>query len=349
MVRLKDIAQYAGVSVMTVSKALRNEPDVSAATKARIKQLAQQMGYVPDSTAQGLRTRTTKLFGLVIPSITNPIFARIVFAIEERAHELGYDILLAHTHNLPAREETCIRRLMSRRVDGFFISPVYRFEADARIYVELAARKTPTVLLGSPAPFCKSFPSVEIEELTASENATQHLLKLGHKRIAYFTGPQSAPWAHERFEGYRRALREAGLDVDDRLVFQAGSTIEDGTKAALQMLNESCNATAVQAVNDLVAIGCAEALMSQGLRIPEDFSLVGFGNVLTAEYFRVPLTTVRQPKFRLAMAAMDMMTSLLRGQPVETKRLSAELIERKSTAPPKTAAHAAAAEPKSQE
>ena len=87
--------------------------------------------------------------------------------------------------------------------------------------------------------------------------------------------------------------------MDDRLVFQAGSTIEDGTKAALQMLNESCNATAVQAVNDLVAIGCAETLLSQGLRIPEDISVVGFGNVMAAEYFRVPLTTIRQPKFRL--------------------------------------------------
>jgi DNA-binding LacI/PurR family transcriptional regulator len=342
MVRLKDIAQYAGVSVMTVSKALRNEPDVSAATKARIKQLALQMGYVPDSTAQGLRNRTTRLFGLVIPSITNPIYARIVFAIEERAHELGYDILLAHSHNIPAREETCIRRLMSRRVDGFFISPVYRFEAEAQIYVELAARKIPTILLGPPAPFCKSFPSVGTDELAASETVTQHLLKLGHKRIAYFTGPPAAPWAHERFEGYRHALRASNLDVDDRLVFQAGSTIEDGTKAALQMLNESCDATAVQAVNDLVAIGCAETLFSQGLRVPEDISIVGFGNVMTAEYFRVPLTTVRQPKFRLAIAAMDLMTSLLRGQRVETKRLSAELIERKSTAPPKPAAPATA-------
>src|SRR5271170_8288278 len=120
MVRLKDIAQLTGVSVMTVSKALRDEPDVSAETKARIKSLAQQMGYVPDSSAQGLRTKTTKLFGLVIPSITNPIYARIVFAIEERAHELGYDTLIAHTHNKPEREEICIRRLLSRRVDGLF-------------------------------------------------------------------------------------------------------------------------------------------------------------------------------------------------------------------------------------
>jgi len=336
MVRLKDIARHAGVSVMTVSKALRDEPDVSAATKLRIKSLAQQMGYVPDSSAQGLRTRKTKLFGLVIPSSTNPIFTRIVYAIEDRAHELGYDILITHTHNMPDREEVCIRRLLSRRVDGLFISPVYRYEAEARIYQEVLARKIPTVLIGPPAPFCKSFVSVETEEQVASYTATQHLLKLGHKRIAYLTGPPTAPWAHERFEGYRRALREAGLDPDDKLVFAAGNTIEDGTKAALQMFNESCNATAVQTVNDLVAIGCAEALFTQGLRIPEDISLVGFGNITTAQYFRVPLTTIRQPKFRLGMAAMDAMINLLRGQPVETKRLSAELVERSSTAAPKS-------------
>jgi LacI family transcriptional regulator len=336
MVRLKDIAKQIGVSVMTVSKALRDAPDVSAATKAKIKSLAAQMGYVPDSSAQGLRTKTTKLFGLVIPSITNPIYARIVFAIEERAHDLGYDVLLAHSLNKPEREEVCIRHFLSRRVDGLFISPVYRFEAEARIYQEILARSTPTVLLGPPAPFCKNFPGVEIEELVASYNVTQHLLKLGHKRIAYLTGPQVAPWAHERFNGYRRALREAGLDVDDKLVFQSGSTIEDGTKAALQMLNEGCNATAVQAVSDLVAIGCADALLSQGLKIPEDISIVGFGNILTSEHFRVPLTTVRQPKFRLGVAAVEMMMSLIRGEIVQSKRLPAELLERKSSAPPKT-------------
>ena len=137
MVRLKDIAQVVGVSVMTVSKALRDEPDVSAATKARIKALAQQMGYVPDSSAQGLRTKTTKLLGLVIPATTNPIYARMVFAIEERAHELGYDVLLAQTENKPEREDACLRRLLSRRVDGLFITPVYRFEAEARLSVIL--------------------------------------------------------------------------------------------------------------------------------------------------------------------------------------------------------------------
>jgi DNA-binding LacI/PurR family transcriptional regulator len=335
MVRLKDLAQQIGVSVMTVSKALRDAPDVSAATKARIKALARQMGYVPDSSAQGLRTRTTKFFGLIIPSITNPIYARIIMAIEERAHDLGYDILFAHSLNTPEREELCLRRFLSRRVDGLFISPVYRFEAEARIYQEILASKIPTVLLGPPAAFCKSFVSVEIEEQLASYAATQHLISLGHKRIAYLTGPPVAPWAHERFEGYRRALREAGMELDDKLVFQSGSTIEDGTNAALQMLNEGCQATAVQAVSDLVAIGCANALLSQGLKIPQDISIVGFGNILAAEYFQVPLTTVRQPKHRLGVAAVETMMALIRGEKVQPRRLPAELVHRKSSAPPK--------------
>jgi LacI family transcriptional regulator len=335
MVRLKDIAQLAGVSVMTVSKALRDAPDVSAATKAKIKALAAQMGYVPDSSAQGLRTKTTKLFGLVIPATTNPIYARMVYAIEERAYELGYDVLIAQTLNKPEREDVCLRRLLSRRVDGLFITPVYRFEAEARIYQEIVVRKVPSVLLGSPAPFCKNFISMEVEEVAASHNITKHLLDLGHKKIAYLSGPPAAPWAHERFEGYRRAYREAGVEVDDKLVFAAGSTLEDGAKAALQMLNEGCHPTAVQAVSDLVAIGCAESLLQQGLKIPGDISIAGYGNILAAEFYRVPLTTVSQPKYRLGIAAMETMMNLIRGEKAASRRLPAELVLRQSTAAPK--------------
>jgi LacI family transcriptional regulator len=203
--------------------------------------------------------------------------------------------------------------------------------AEAPIYQELAACRIPTVVLGHAAPFCNQFVNVETDDLLASYAATQHLLKLGHKRIAFFAGPLATPWTQERFEGYRRALREAGLDVDDRLVFQAGRTIEDGAKAALQMINESADATAVQAVNDVVAVGCAETLLSHGLKIPEDISVAGFGNILLGAHFRVPLTTTRQPKFRLGSAAVDAMQQLLRGQRPEPRRLPAELIVRAST------------------
>ena len=237
MIRLKDIAAKAGVSMMTVSKALRDQKDVSARTKTRIKLIALQMGYVPNSMAQGLRTQTTKLFGLIIPTITNPAYARIVLALEERAHELGYEILLAHTHGAIEREESCLLRLLSRRIEGLFISPVYRLPTEARAYQEIFARGLPTVILGPLAPFCNQFANVEGDDLIGSYRITQHLLQLGHKNIAFLAGPAAAPWSHERYEGYRRALREAQLEVDDRLVFQAGNTIEDGSKAALRKFN----------------------------------------------------------------------------------------------------------------
>ncbi len=331
MVRLKDIAERAGVSIMTVSKALRDEPDVSADTKTRIKLLAQQLGYVPDSSAQGLRTRTTKLFGLLLPSLANPIYARVLLGVQERAHELGYDLLLAYTHNIPEREEACIRRFLSRRVDGLFVAPVYRMSTEARIYQELLTRKVPTVILGHTAPFCAGFASVETDDLLAGYAVAHHLLGLGHRRIAYLAGPLGAPWNQERFEGYRRALWEEGLELDDRLVFQAGRTIDDGVKAAEQMLHEGADATAIQAVNDLVAIGCAEVLLKQQLQVPRDISLAGFGNTTISQFYRVPLTTVSQPKHRLALAGVDLMLQLMRGHRPEARRLPAELVVRASS------------------
>ena len=336
MVRLKDIAAQAGVSVMTVSKVMRNAPDISAATKLRVRALAEQMGYTPNSVAQGLRNKTTKLFGLVISAVTNPVFARVVMAIEEQAFQLGYDVILAQSLNQPEREQAVIRRLLSRRVDGLFITPVYRLDQTASIYDELTKCGTPTVLLGHRADFCSTFVNVETDDIAASFAATQHLLGLGHKRIAYLAGPNAAPSSVERLEGYRRALREAGIEIDDKLIFHAGSTIEEGERAALQMLNESPGATAIQAVNDLVAIGAANVFLGQGLKIPDDLSLVGFGNVLVSEHFRVPLTTIRQPKLRLGAAAMDSMLKLMGGTRPPTKRLTGDLVIRQSSAAPTT-------------
>lgn len=334
MIRLKDIAASGGVSVMTVSKVLRDAPDISAATKVRIKELAKQMGYVPDSMAQGLRNKTTKLFGLIIASSTNPVFARTVSAIEDHAHQLGYDVILCHTLNNPEKEEQAIRRLLSRRVDGIFLCPVYRMSSTAPIYEELKKRQTPTVIMGHLASFCSQFINVETDDLFSSSNATRHLINLGHRRIAFFKGQISSPSAQERFEGYRRALREAQIEFDDKLVFNAGNTIEEGSKAALQFLDEMPNATAIQAFNDLVAIGACEVFIKQGLKIPTDLSIVGFGNILLSEYYRVPLTTVRQPKARLGTAAIEVMMKLLNNEPVEHKRIPAELVTRESTAPP---------------
>ena len=318
---------------MTVSKVMRDAPDISAATKARIRKLAEEMGYVPDSLAQSLRTRRTRLLGLVIPAITNPIFARTALAIEDLAREYGYDLILSHTHNLVDREESCVLRLLSRRVDGLFISPVYRLGPTASIYEEIQKNRTPTVILGQRAPFCSQFPNVAVDDLPASYSVTKHLLEWGHRNIAFLAGPAAAPWAQERLEGYRRALREADLALEDRLIFSAHSSIEDGEKAALQMLQECDGVTAVQAAHDLPAIGAANVFLSQGLKIPQDISIAGFGNILISENFKVPLTTIRQPKFRLGVIAMESMQKLLRGERPEDKRLSAPIVIRASTGP----------------
>ena len=338
MVRLKEIAEAAGVSTMTVSKALRDKPDVAPATKERLRVLARQMGYLPNVSAQQLRSGETRLLGLVISTSTNPVNARLTLAIEEKIHELGYDLVLGQTLNRPDREEATLRRLIQRRVDGIFLSPVYRMDRTAAIYEELTRRRIPVVLLGAAAPFCERFPAVEADEVSASEETTRYLLQLGHRRIAFFAGPLVSPTAQARLSGYRRALREAELPVDDSLVFNAGSTIEEGASAAIQFLSENTGATALQCSHDLVAIGAANMLLNQGFKIPQDYSVTGFGNILAAEHFRVPLTTVRQPKYRLGSVAVEAMSRLLRGEAVTSQRLPAPLEIRASTAPPKPTA-----------
>ena len=239
MVRLKDIAALAHVSVMTVSKSLHDAPDISAGTKARIRLLAEQMGYVPNSMAQSLRSRTTRLYGLVVSAVTNPLYSRLVLALEERLHEQACDLLVAHNLKQIEREEQIIRRFLTRRVDGLFISPVYRLAPQSAVYEELVRRGTKVIVLGHPVPFTQAFAHVTTDDQQASYLATRHLLDLGHRRIAFLAGPNSTPWAQERLEGYRRALREAQVEWDDRLVYAAGSRIEDGEKAAAQLLAEA--------------------------------------------------------------------------------------------------------------
>jgi LacI family transcriptional regulator len=272
---------------------------------------------------------------LVLPAVTNPFLARTALAIEERAHELGYDLILAHSSNNEQREEACLRRLLSRRVDGLFISPVYRLAPDPGIYREIGKCATPTVLLGHCAPFCASFSSVAAEDAAGSYIATRHLLSLGHRRIAFLMGPSGNPWAQHRFEGYRRALRESLLEVDDRLVFRTGTGIEDGERAAAQLLQEAPFATAAHATNDLVAIGAADEFLRRGLNIPEDLSIVGFGNIPLSAHCRVPLTTIHQPQSRLGLAAMETMMKLLKGGQPESKLLPVELVRRASSGPAK--------------
>lgn len=337
MVRLKDIAARAGVSMMTVSKVLRDAPDISAGTKSRVRRLAAEMGYVPDTLAQSLRTRTTKLLGLVVSSASNPMAARNIAVAQERAVELGYDLLLAQTSSDEAREETALRRMLARRVDGLIVAPVHRFARSAGVYAELKAARLPVVILGAHAGFTAGFANVEPDDRQGALQAVRHLIGLGHRAIGFLAGPPYAPWAQARLAGYQQALRESGVEVRDNLVFFAGQTIEDGQTAALQMLNEKARPTAIFAVNDFVAVGAARILLRQRVRIPGDVSLIGFGDGLLAENFAVPLTTVAQPQHRLASVAVDLLHEQIRGGVAVSQTLATELVTRESSGPPPSA------------
>ena len=332
MARLIDIAKIAGVSVMTVSKALRDAPDISAQTKQKIKKIADELGYVPNFMARSLRNKKTSLLGLVISSVTNPFFSRVMMAVEEKAFETGYDLILSQTYNSIEREEKILTRLIARKVDGILISPVYRLEPKSALYDELLSKNIPTVLLGHPSDFCQKFTIVASNDLELSYNATKHLLSLGHRRIAFFASHGFYPWSTQRLNGYLKALNEAGIEVDERLIMAAGSRIEDGYKAAEQILSEGIGFTAIQAVNDLVAIGAMNFLVKKGVKIPETVSIIGFGNILISENCRIPLTTINQPKYRLGAAGFNLLLEKMQGKSVESLVLDGELIIRESTA-----------------
>ncbi|MBM3822880.1 MAG: LacI family transcriptional regulator [Verrucomicrobia bacterium] len=333
-VRLLDIASRAKVSIMTVSKAMRDEPDISSATKSKIKLLAQQMGYVPNSAAASLRNTRTRLLGVVLPSLSHPYWIRVLSGIEEEAHARGYHLLVGQTLQRAEREEQVLRGFFARNADGFLVAPVYRLAAQAPVYQFLAAQGTPAVVLGQRALFCADFPNVECGDLQAGERATRHLLELGHRHIAFFAGPVVSPQSQERYEGYRRALREAGLTQDDKCLYNAGTSMEEGEAAALQFLHERCAATAIVAINDMVAAGVMSVLTQQGISVPRQVSVVGAGNFHFSDKLPSPLTTMHLPKFSLGTAAVDLLLKQLEGHRVESKRLPCELIARASTAPP---------------
>ncbi len=342
MVRLVDIARQAGVSVMTVSRVMRDTPDISEATKAKVLAIAKQLGYLPDAMARSLRTRSTRLLGALVPTVTDRVVGPALQTIGEYVQQLGYDLIVAQSFDRPELEESCLHRLLARRIEGLFLVPVGPAAVAAQHHVHLRRRQVPAVVLGyGPAMASdESLHAVGADETAASRLVTDHLIGLGHRQIVFLAGPSLSASARARFDGYRQALRSSGIDLDERLVFGAGLTMADGVRAVERMLSESVRATAVQAVNDMVAIGAMDGLVKRGCSVPGDWSLAGFGDLPLSGFGRIPLTTVGEPKHQLGKAAVQVMASLLRGESPVSVLLPTELIVRSSTGPPNVQAPA---------
>jgi LacI family transcriptional regulator len=335
MATLKEIAQALNLSVMAVSKALRDAPDISSATKTRVLAEAQKRQYVPNQAARNLRTRQTRLLGVVVPNINNSYYANLVWGIERQAETLGFQLLLSHSLDQADCELTEVGRLLSQQVEGILLVPAVRWQNRFATLERLRQASVPVVMLDRYPAGAEQFSQaswVVTRNQYGVELATGHLLELGHKEILYFSGPNGSSSSAARFSGYQTAMMRSTAGHSDSRVFLAGDTIDAGRKAMLRALSEEAPFTALVTFNDLVAIGAAEVLEQQGFRIPSQVSLIGFGDGMIAEHFRVPLTTVHVPQIELGTNAVLMLNELLDGKHVDPRELPVELVVRYSTA-----------------
>jgi LacI family transcriptional regulator len=327
-----DVARVAGVSTATVSRALNGTGQIAPATRKAIEAAVEQLGYRPNTIARSLVTKSTQTIALLLPDITNPFYASLVSGIQQLALERGHTMLLCTTEGDPEREELYLNLLRAKQVDGALVDGlvlppdrIARFVADG----------FPIVCLDRDINSA-SVPLVQVDNRVGAQLATEHLLSLGHTRIAHVSGSPELRISQQRIAGFRKALTNAGVERDPRLVAAGNFTERGGYKATKHLLESGVELTAVFAANDLSALGALHAITETGRRVPEDVSLVGFDDVPLSAFTSPPLTTIHQPAVEIAERATEILIDLTHGRKVRKLRylLEPKLVVRASTAPP---------------
>jgi LacI family transcriptional regulator len=308
--RLKDIARDLGVSVVTVSKVLRDHPDISAETKDRVLKRMKELNYRPNLAARALVTGRTFIIGLVVPDLVHPFFAQIARGLSRELRKNGYNLVISSSEEDPELEQQEIDQLLSRRVDALVIaSAQWTVESFRRI----EEQKTPYVLIdrkfvGLPANF------VGVDDELVGVVATEHLIQVGCTRIAHIGGPLVST-AIGRVEGYRRALRQHQMDPPENCIITLDrgdeASDESGYEAMRTLLSLSAPPDGVFCYNDPTAMGAMKAIIEAGCRIPQDIAIVACGNVHYAEFLKVPLTSVDQASEQIGERAAGLVLSLI--------------------------------------
>jgi LacI family transcriptional regulator len=316
-ITLKMVAERAGVSVNTASRAINNKPDISKETKKRILQIAKELGYIRNAAAVALRTKKTGTIGAVIADNRNPFYAEVLNGIEEAAREKNYHIILANTQRNYQKEEEVINLLLAKRVDGLLITPVQDRDDDIKNLIDA---NIPFVVVG------RDFENIEVDavyndEVKGGFLATEYLIKKGHKKIASINGFLHKSPAKGRLEGYKKALKKYGIPFDDALVTVGDIDVKDGYERTKQLLEKGLNFTAIFAYNDMMAFGAMQAIKEKGLRIPEDIGLVGYDDIPFASLISPPLTTIRLKKQDLGVESVKLLLSRINGNRKKTKKV----------------------------
>jgi LacI family transcriptional regulator len=320
------VAERASVSPSTVSRILNGTAVVSSAKRESVDRAIAELGFVPNPVARGLAGGRTLSIGVLTQAIDSPFYGVELRGIEDELDKAGYNALYVSGHWNAAEEARCVDVLRSRRVDGIIVLTGRLSDQALRAY----AKSLPVVVTGRALKAAGLF-SLNFDNLGGARMATEHLLALGHKRIACITGDTAHPDAVERLEGYRLALKQAGIAYDAGLVAAGQFHEQSGHVAMDHLLDSRRRFTAVFACNDQMAFGAALALHRRRLRVPDDVSLVGFDDLGSAMYTIPPLSTVHQPGYELGRIAAQSILQLLAGNKPDVKVPEPRLVVRESS------------------
>jgi LacI family transcriptional regulator, galactose operon repressor len=330
-VTIAQVAEEAGVSAMTVSNVLNGRPGASEETRRRVLSAAERLGYQPNLSARNLKAGRTGLIGVMTLDLTGQYGLEIVRGIADELASDEREMLISATYQDAVRERERVEFLARGLVDGVvMVAPALE---DDTMQV-LRRKRLPCVVI-DPRRIDVPLPRVTVDNYGGTRQGTEHLLGLGHTRIAYLRGNSDLESSTVRFQGFHDALRLAGLDVDERMVAESDFTYTQSFRVASALITEHAP-TALVTGGDLIALGAVDAARACGLRVPEDFSVVGFDDLPQAAQTFPALTTVRQPLHEMGRLGVRMLLSLIDGHPLlmENMRMPTELVVRGTTAPP---------------
>ena len=338
---LAEIARAAGVNKSTASRALRGDPAIGTETSQRIQRLASQLNYVPNASARRLNRAQTDTLALSLRALnlsaggTDPFLVELLAGITDEAASRHFDVLLARAEEGDAELNVYKRILGGHHADGFILTDLR--STDPRLDY-LSARRYPHVLFGRPAEDLRDarrypYPWVEVDNRTGARLGTEHLVTLGHRRIAFIGGGTTYFWERDRRAGYRDALEKAGIIYDPSLCLPSGLSQEDGYALTRHLLGKELPPTAIFAISDVLAVGAMRAASDAGKTIGRDFSVMGFDGVGLGAYLTPPLTTLRQPINYVGHVLVQLLLDLLADESLLEKHLllQPELMVRAST------------------
>jgi LacI family transcriptional regulator len=303
---LKEIAETLGISITTVSKALKNYSDVSEKTRKAVVALAEELNYTPNSFAVNLRTKESRTIGLIIPEVVHHFFSNVINGIIAEAEKKGYLVIILQSNESLELEKKQVALLINKRVDGIIMSLSNESNNDFHIK-EILRKEIPFVQFDK---ISKLIPSskVIINDQKAAMEAVQHLIDKGCKKIAHIRGPENPQNAIDRFIGYKKALEKNGIPYDSKLVYTCKNvTFEEGVEFAKQIVEEHPDVDGIFVITDLVAVGVLAYFNEKGIQVPNQIAVIGFSNWFMSQVITPKLSTVDQPSYEMGVAAFTLL------------------------------------------